>query len=795
LLLFWTRLAFLPDQDYRVAAELEQPVREREDDATRYRLLVENLVEIVYHARPDGLVRGEFTFISASIRAILGYEPDDFSHDPGLWSQLIHPEDAGPAADAARQVVTTGRAVTRIYRVRHKRTGDYRWLEDRVIPQADTKGRVLAVQGLARDITYRKQVEIELRLSEERYRSLFETSPNPMLVFDMETKRILAVNDAAVENYGYSRDEFSRMTIFDVHPPDDLTRLRKHFEQPPAVGKAGMWRHRKRDGTVFPVEVRGHYMLINQRYARLVLALDVTERIRSEEALRASEAKYRSLIEDLELEVFLKDRQGRYVAANKRFCQGLEKSEAEIIGRTDAELYPATVAARNQVNSRRVLDGGERIETEEQVTVANVPRTHRVVRTPVKDEHGAVTGVLGVCWDVTAHRALEAQVRQAQKMEAIGMLAGGVAHDFNNLLTVIAGNIALALGSLPENHPSRDLLMTAEQAGVQANELTNRLLSFARQTILRPVPTQLVTCMNETVRILRRTVDPRIILEVRTPPDLWLVEADQAQINQVLLNLCLNARDAMPQGGRLVLEAVNVIVDDAYARQHVESRAGEFVRLSVADTGLGIPLEIRGRIFEPFFTTKAPGKGTGLGLSMVFGIVKQHHGWIDFYSESGPDTYSGTRFDIFLPRRAPTDPEKSSQPTDRPLPRRGNETILLADDEPMIRTLARTILERYGYRVLLADDGVEAIQLYEQHKGEIALVILDLTMPRLSGHDALQHLLQIDPHVRVLLASGYSPEHLDQTYHEHIAGFISKPFRPDQLAATVREVLDRKMTK
>jgi nitrogen-specific signal transduction histidine kinase/ActR/RegA family two-component response regulator len=411
----------------------------------------------------------------------------------------------------------------------------------------------------------------------------------------------------------------------------------------------------------------------------------------------------------------------------------------------------------------------------------------RIVRTPVKDERGAVGGVLGMRWDVTQQRFLEAQLRQAQKMDAIGMLAGGIAHDFNNLLTVIVGNIALALGSLPESHPSRDLMLTAERAGVQANELTNRLLGFARQTILRPVATQLGTCMEETARILRRTVDPRIVLEVRPAPRLWLVEADPAQINQVLLNLCLNARDAMPQGGRILLEADNVVVDEEYARQRLEARPGEFVRLSVADTGHGIAAEIRPRIFEPFFTTKGAGKGTGLGLAMVFGIIKQHHGWVDFTSEVN----GGTHFDIFLPRHGAGIAPATAPPTALEAPRGGPETILLADDEPMIRQLGRTILERYGYRVLLADDGLEAVQSYEQHKDEIALVILDLMMPRLSGHDALQHLLQMDPDVRVLLASGYSAEHLDQGYHEQVMGFISKPFHPDQLVRMVREALDK----
>jgi PAS domain S-box-containing protein len=508
----------------------------------------------------------------------------------------------------------------------------------------------------------REHAEAALAESERRYRQLFERGPHPMMVVDWDTKRFLEVNDATIAHYGYSRDEFLRMTIFDIRPPEDIARLREHLSQPPQDISINQWRHRKKDGTIIHVEVHAHWITFNGQRARFILIHDVTQQ-----------------------------------------------------------------------------------------------------------------------------RALEAQLRQAQKMEAIGMLAGGIAHDFNNLLTVIVGNIALALGGLPENHPSRELMLTAERAGVQANELTNRLLGFARQTILRPVATQLGACLEETVRILRRTFDPRIVLEARPAPGLWLAEADPAQINQVLLNLCLNARDAMPQGGRLVLEAANVIVDSEYARRRLEARPGEFVRLSVGDTGHGIAAEIRSRIFEPFFTTKPAGKGTGLGLAMVFGTVKQHHGWVDFASEIN----GGTRFDIFLPRHGAGAKPDAAPPLAPEAPRGGHETILLADDEPMIRQLGRAILERYGYRVLLADDGLEAVQLYEQHKDAIALVILDLMMPRLSGHDASQHLLQIDPQVRVLLASGYSAEHLDQSYHEQIMGFISKPFLPDQLVRVVREALDK----
>jgi CheY-like chemotaxis protein len=303
---------------------------------------------------------------------------------------------------------------------------------------------------------------------------------------------------------------------------------------------------------------------------------------------------------------------------------------------------------------------------------------------------------------------------------------------------------------------------------------------------LRPQPADLNATVAEVVAILRRTIDPRIGVEILPHPDLWTVKADPGQLSQVLMNLCLNARDAMPDGGRLVLETANAVLTHSQARVRMEGRPGEYVCLSVTDTGCGILPEIQPRIFEPFFTTKGPGKGTGLGLAMVFGIVQQHEGWIECQSEPG----RGTTFSLYIPRLqdgllTPSTTQIGSTDT------HGRETVLLVDDEEMIRSLGRTILERYGYEVLLAEDGQEAVELYQRERDRIDLVILDLTMPRLSGHDAFRQLREIDPSVRVLFASGYSAEHLTADDPERVLGFVGKPYRPRELAQSVRSALER----
>jgi PAS domain S-box-containing protein len=511
---------------------------------------------------------------------------------------------------------------------------------------------------------------------------------------------------------------------------------------------------------------------------------DVTDRTAAEAALAREHELVLGVLNSIPDLIARKDAAGVYRGCNAAFAAFLGRAEEAVVGRADADLFPPDVAAAFAEADARVLAGGPAERVEVRLTAADGrAAAFESLRVPLGEAGGRPAGLLGISRDITQRRQLEDHLRQAGKLEAVNQLAGGVAHDFNNLLTAVLGNLALAQQALPADHPVRELLAASDQAAWRAAELTRQLLGFARRTTVRLEPADVAVSVAETVAILRRTIDPRITIAVRPAPDAGTVHADLSQITQVLMNLCLNARDVMPDGGTLTLATAAVDVSAAQAARHVDARPGPAVRLTVADTGAGIAADVLPRIFEPFFTTKGPGLGTGLGLAMVHGIVQQHGGWVEVQSTPG----RGTRFDVYLPRTGR--PSAAPAPA-APAPAGGTETILLADDEPMLRSLARSILEARGYRVILAADGREAVEEYRRAAGRIDLVILDLTMPRLSGRDACRRLAALDPGVRILLSSGFAADEAAAAREAGVRGFISKPYRPAELAAAVRAALD-----
>jgi hypothetical protein len=392
---------------------------------------------------------------------------------------------------------------------------------------------------------------------------------------------------------------------------------------------------------------------------------------------------------------------------------------------------------------------------------------------------------------VTEQDRLEEELRQSHKLEAVGRLAGGIAHDFNNLLTVVLGNLELIRTGAATGDDADELLAATERAARQAADLTKQMLGFARRQPLRTATVDLNALVRESLGLLRRTIDARITVHFTPAPDLRPVAVDPVQVQQVLMNLCLNARDAMPEGGTLTLETANVDTVPPGSEGSISDGSGlkgslrEYVRLSVSDTGIGMSEAVRAKIFDPFFTTKGVGQGTGLGLAVVYGVAQAHGGWVDVTSAPS----AGSRFDVYLPRGITSEELIVSSGLPQHAPRGRGETMLVADDEAGVRDVARVALEMAGYRVLLAADGAEAVNVFRTAASEIRLVVLDASMPHLSGRQVFEAIRRIDPTVKVLFASGYHGGGLLPEGSPPNTAMLPKPYTPSQLASTVHDML------
>jgi PAS domain S-box-containing protein len=513
---------------------------------------------------------------------------------------------------------------------------------------------------------------------------------------------------------------------------------------------------------------------------------DITQRRRVETALRNTSDTLSALIQASPLAIFAFDPPGKVTSWNAAAELLFGWRAAEVVGHMLPAITPDQLGRFRQ-HHLAVLEGRSFIDLEAQWQRRDgTSLTLSLALAPLYGGLSEVRGVIALAADLTERKKLESQLRQSQKMEAVGQLAGGVAHDFNNLLTAIMGFTSLLLKAVPPEDPKHDDLLEIDRAAARATELTQQLLAFSRRQMLQPTLLDLNAVLSDTMRMLGRLLGQHIELAILPETDLGVVRADRGQIEQVIINLAVNARDAMERGGKLTLETRNVTLDRAYAGQHPGATEGEFVMLAVTDTGSGMSPATQARIFEPFFTTKERGKGTGLGLSTVYGIIKQSGGTIYVYSE--PER--GTTFKIYLPRVVAHGPTELSVPA-RPADVRGNETVLVVEDEDGVRALTSRVLQTYGYTVLEAENGGEALLIAEQHPAPIHLLLTDVVLPRMSGRKLAERLVRTQSDLRVLYMSGYT----DGSIFNHGAldpgtAFIPKPFTPEALAQKLREVLD-----
>jgi PAS domain S-box-containing protein len=591
-----------------------------------------------------------------------------------------------------------------------------------------------------------------------------------------------------------------------VHP-DDRTRVRLMSEQALRDYQPFTYecRIQRPDGTVRTLMTRGEAVWDeHDKPVRLRgIAQDITERKRAEAERDAERSLINTLFDQLPGGVLFRELRGGYSRVNPAVANMLGIAENKLIGMSPDVLYSQLQAKHSDGSPLDIqeIPSNVALRTKHataplalQITTPNgQKRRLSIASAPLESHEGSLLGTVTVITDVTERYLLEEQLRLSQKMESIGTLAGGVAHDFNNLLTAILGHTQIAARKLPPGDPVQSHLLEVEKAGNRATALTRQLLAFSRRQRLERKTIDLSETVRDIMKMLRRIIGEDIEVSVKESTTVHPVFADPTQIEQVVMNLAVNARDAMPDGGQLVIETRNVRLDEEYCREHPYAKPGEYVLMTVSDTGMGMDSETKLRIFEPFFTTKEPGKGTGLGLAMVFGIVKQHEGLVEVYSETG----HGTAFKIFLPvdKKA----IKEEQPELLAPLRGGTETILVAEDEDALRALAHIILEELGYTVLLASDGTEALAVFEANRANISLLVFDIVMPHMSGREAYERILEIGGDVPALFMTGYSAEIVQSQFvaqnlflERTGSALLQKPYSFESFGRKVREVLDQK---
>ena len=735
-------------------------------------------------------------FVSDDVADVLGYAPHDFYADPGLWLSAVHPDDLPGLQELTRSILAGQVPGVRRYRMRHRDTGELVWMEDVVSPQLDRSGRIAIVQGFARDVKGREPDAGQPVL----ITSAVEQTTDCVFITD-STGVIMYANRAVEAMTGYSADELVGATPALFKSGEHDAGFYRSLWGAILAGRVfrAVFTNRKKTGEIFYEE----QAISPVRNADGTIAhfvstgRDITEQRLADEALRVSEAWLRlesKMLQSVGEAVIATDLSYGILFWNKAAERIYGWKSREVLGRNIMDVAPAEQSRGQAKEIWAALHEAGRSWHGELLL------RHRdghsfpalVTESSFLDDSGQLAGFIGVSSDISERKrteaereALEARLFQSQRMETVGQLAGGIAHDFNNLINVISGTAFLVAEQLQAGDPVREDVREITRAADRAAALTRQLLAFSRQQIMQPKVLDLGALVLDLEGMLRRLIGEDVDLAVMAARGLGGIRADPGQIEQVIVNLAVNARDAMSTGGALTITVAAVDLDEAHAGALPPMQPGPHMMLTVSDTGTGMDEATRARIFEPFFTTKEVGRGTGLGLSTVDGIVQQSGGTIRVDGEVA----KGTSFRIWFPRV--DEPVYTDQAAPQVAPQRGAETILVVEDYLGLRTLARRMLEKAGYTVLLAGNGNEALQLLESHDGPVHLVLTDVVMPGMGGRDLAAWIMEARPETRVIYASGYTNDallrHGVDTAAVHL---LSKPYTNEALTRTVRMVLD-----
>ena len=638
------------------------------------------------------------------------------------------------------------------------------------------------------------QAEWCLEESEKRYREIFENAKDAIYVHDLNGRYTL-VNPAAEALIGYSREEILQLTVFDVASPEHVELISNCLKQKltnhaPTIYEVEAIR---KDGTRIPVEVSSRLIYRDSRAIGVQGTVrDISERKRAEEVVRASEQRYRDLVENANDIIFTCDMLGNITSLNRagERVTGYTAEEALKMNIAQAVSPDDIAKVRHMLSRKRVADVATVYDLELITKSGGRAAVEISSRAIVKD--GEAIGVQGIARDITDRKRMEddlrssqAQLQQSQKLEAVGQLAGGVAHDFNNLLTAIIGYSDFAIRKMRANNPIRRDLEEIKKAANRAASLTRQLLAFSRKQILKPEVLDVNLVVGDMHKMLQRLIgeDINLVTTLTSEPDR--VRADRGQLEQIIMNLIVNARDAMPFGGSVTIETANVVFDETYTSEHLPVQPGKYVMLAVSDSGLGMDANTQLHIFEPFFTTKELGKGTGLGLSTVYGIVKQSGGFIWVYSELNV----GTTFKIYLPSLTEFAFDLETMSVNAPDDSESG-TVLLVEDDPLVRNVALRALETAGYKVLESGNGHGALAMAHSCDDEIDLLITDVVMPLMGGRELAQQLAELHPKTSILFMSGYTDDAVVRHgIMDKDIEYLQKPFTPESLVRRVGEVL------